>query len=651
MAHPTFCIGHRSVALMCILLLGKTVGFYISGLHITNLSDSLNDAPIDTTILTINGTSIQILDSRILEERLQNLTYLSVKNNMELEQIVGKFNFSRLLSIELMVNSLSTLPSFSYCPGLLTYKVTGNANHLTHFNTLDITMCTNLKSIQIETSGLVKFPNFNELKTTNLEFIKLKGNNISDTDDSDLRGLHHLKEVYLNDNNLVTLPSLMDLTALEQFEAYGNSFENLTISSFYNMTYLKVLDLGTSKIFSHLPDLDPLASLRKLSLKLKPGTNMSGDYLDSMWSLKKLTLYNAHFTEPLRVAQSRHILREIKFYDCQVKLADGSFEGFEKLFKLWVNNGGLDNIPSLNASVLTLNSLHLNRNAISSIPINYFSKFTRLLTVKINHNDIETLSNLGSNITIKYFFLSYNHISAIDSDAFWGFCCLKNLDLRGNKLVTFDFKVPSLVETILLSYNSLTYMNGEILQRNKALIKVGMFGNQLTCDSRMCFLNNDPWASVFRLDWYPCHSPENLRSKTIIQVLAEKCLVIPNTNRVEYPSFTTYTCFPGLRFQNGYTKIRLSKDDVTHSKVKDTERKGCLEHSSMRRQDFVLANNNHYVEQTLTVDNWVVVLQKNTYEMPTLRSDLDCARLCSRTKDCVKFDGVDGRCNIYTAAP
>ena len=253
MAHPTFHMGPRSIALICLLLLGKTVGFYIDGLHITNLSVSLNDAPVDTTSLTINGTSIQILDSRILEERLQNLTYLSVKNNMELEQIVGILNFSRLLSIEFMANSLSTLPSFSYCPSLLTYTVTGNANHLTQFNTLDIIKCTNLNSIKIKTSGLVMFPNFNKLNTTNLELINLKGNNISDTDDSDLRGLHHLKELYLNDNNLVTLPSLMDLTELEQFEAYGNSFENLTISSFYNMTYLKVLDLGTSKIFSHLP--------------------------------------------------------------------------------------------------------------------------------------------------------------------------------------------------------------------------------------------------------------------------------------------------------------------------------------------------------------------------------------------------------------
>ena len=632
---------------------------YITG-QMANLSDSMTNSNQDTTQVVIENTSLQRFNVQILEQRFPNLNTLTVRYNSQLEDIHGKFNFSKLTSVAFLSNSLFKFPSFTYCPELLSYSVQSNIVSIRELNSSSIIECTRLKDVRIRSSGLVHFPNFNELNAPDLKIIDLYDNSISNTDDDDLRGLYNLTELHLEKNDIVKLPSLQDLDKLETFTAYKNSFQNSSLTSFYNMRNLRVLDLGTSMKFAQLPNLKPLAHLEELSLKFKTKKSIiiPSNYLDFMHTLKILKFSDACLLEGLRMEQNRHVLQEVYFTDCQF---DGILEflnQYESLRILQVRSSGLTKIPSVNGSRSTLYELNLNENAISSVPINYFLGFNVLKRVYLTGNNIVTLSNFGQNIHITSLYLSDNNITFIDADTFVGFCCLTYLSLSRNKLTVLAFDIPHSIRYLYLRENLIMHIEPAVLQENTGLTHLRLYSNPMICDYRMCFLNNARWTSIAMFDTYPCHSPENLRNKALAQVLAETCVNIPRTTVKVHSSSTSYTCFPNMRFRNGYTTLQLSTDKAMSPQMDSAETEGCLERPLYKRQDSTLTNSGVYLDQNTIINTQATNLQKKIFERSSIRTDLDCARLCSRMNGCVKFgkaedvgDGVNGKCTVYIYTP
>ena len=133
-----------------------------------------------------------------------------------------------------------------------------NIPQLSNFSTL---IYLDLSSTQIETTDLQSLSNFNSLRLLDLSSTKTKL-----TDISNLNNLNTLRDLYLNDNNITTIPDLSAFTNLNLLSLINNDITDLSnILILQNLEFFAI-DKNDNLEASEINKLKDLASIHLLNL-------------------------------------------------------------------------------------------------------------------------------------------------------------------------------------------------------------------------------------------------------------------------------------------------------------------------------------------------------------------------------------------------
>ncbi|XP_063366000.1 toll-like receptor 6 [Cydia amplana] len=138
--------------------------------------------------------------------------------------------------------------------------------------------------------------------------------------------------------------------------------------------------------------------------------------------------------------------------------------------------------------------IDLSHNAITTIPDNYFSKFSNLLHLNMSYNKINSLTvvTFEGLTQLETLFLSYNNIKTIDINLA-RFSNLKELTLDNNDLSSLEennFKMLTSLIKLNLSFNKIVFIEDSSFQKMINLQNLQLNSNNITTISKSMFINN-----------------------------------------------------------------------------------------------------------------------------------------------------------------
>lgn len=206
-----------------------------------------------------------------------------------------------------------------------------------------------------------------------LTYIKLKTNIISDA--SPLNGLPRLRELYLNENKLVSFSNI-SLPSLEILDLSSNQFRTI---GHLSLPKLKKLNLSQNRIcyvapsaFSELVDLTQLLLTENKIKSFKPDT------FKSLGKLETLTLDQNQLTE----------------------ITEGLFEGLSALKKVVFNENPLESIAGI-SSLVTLEEVQLQQSQLEDIErIKPLIDLKALKSINLDGSPVDGAENFRSDIIL-----------------------------------------------------------------------------------------------------------------------------------------------------------------------------------------------------------------------------------------------------------
>jgi Leucine-rich repeat (LRR) protein len=217
---------------------------------------------------------------------------------------------------------------------------------------------------------------FQNLKYLNLSFNALK-------DISALKDITTLQDLILRGNQVDSVPELDKMSSLNYLDLSGNSIKDITpITSTANLNFLnlsgnqiedistlsgqknlKFLNLSNNSLNS--ATLKPIPSLKVLNLNGATSTNIKINLNADLLSFQKKELSKTLLADSLN-----NDFYSSRLKNCETKPAineEISFDGFENLEVLSLNNNQIRNFPNI-SSLKKLRYLSLERNLIRDVP-------------------------------------------------------------------------------------------------------------------------------------------------------------------------------------------------------------------------------------------------------------------------------------------
>ncbi len=348
---------------------------------------------------------------------------------------------------------------------------------------LSATDCTAITSAQLAriTQLNLRSKGISSLKSgdfdglTNLEFLYLDKNSLTEVPADLFDGLTNLETVSLRQNSLTEVPAdLFDgLTNLEGVYLYDNSLTEVPADLFDGLTNLETLDLSANSLTEVPADLfDGLTNLEILYLHRNSLTEVPADLFDGLTNLEWVFLYD----NSLRV------------------LPADLFDGLTNLEWVFLYDNSLRVLPAdLFDGLTNLEILYLHRNSLTGLPADLFDGLTNLETLSLYYNSLTEVSAvLFDGLTnLEALYLSNNSLTVLPADLFDGLTNLEELDLSANSLTgvpadLFDGLFTSGSTNILwLGNNDLTSFPASlfdhIASETELRLTVYLRGNSIQC--------------------------------------------------------------------------------------------------------------------------------------------------------------------------
>ncbi|KAK4296827.1 hypothetical protein Pmani_030718 [Petrolisthes manimaculis] len=245
-----------------------------------------------------------------------------------------------------------------------------------------------LRELSLEGNMFTSFPT--QLSSlTALQSLNLGRNQLTAVTHNDLRGLNNLLILLLHQNKLRTVEE----GALE------------------HLTKLDILDLGENS----LKDIPPVSNCKNLRQLLMGGNRVSYIGEDSLAGLVQLQEVSLT-SNPLRTVHHR------------------AFSNLPSLTKLFLKEAHLlREFPDLNGT-MNLESIRIDRAAITTIPHDLCTVTPRLRTMNFQRNKITELPDLSRCLYLRLLDLSHNQISSLPHASFQSLSYLQDLLLQGNAI-------------------------------------------------------------------------------------------------------------------------------------------------------------------------------------------------------------------------
>ncbi|XP_076246618.1 toll-like receptor Tollo [Calliopsis andreniformis] len=271
-----------------------------------------------------------------------------------------------------------------------------------------------------------------------------------------LRGLTHLQHLDLADNNLWTLPPelLCPVQGLSTLNLTRNKLQDIVSLGFSEWVEsctpnLEILDLSSNDL-SALTD-SALGNLRSLKvLKLQDNViNAVGDHaLADLNMLRSLNMSsNKLVALPPELFAKTTELRELTLSNNSLTvLAPGLLDNLDELEVLDLSSNKLTNRwvnRNTFSRLVRLVLLDLSFNSLTRIDAHVFKGLYSLQILRLEHNEIETLTDgcFGSLTNLHSLTLSHNRIARFDPAHTVGLSALGQLFLDTNRLGTLQHHV------------------------------------------------------------------------------------------------------------------------------------------------------------------------------------------------------------------
>lgn len=154
--------------------------------------------------------------------------------------------------------------------------------------------------------------------------------------------------------------------------------------------------------------------------------------------------------------------------------------------------------PNSKWSSFQLTELNLSNNSLTSIP-SQLTNLAALETIDLSHNRLESLpKNVLSKLSdLKKISLNDNQLRKVNFGAVFNVNALEYLDVSNNNLESFRLNsiFPNLTE-LQINYNNLTVLDANIKRKAPKLVKVGLSGNNWTCDHLVDALQLIPFDQI-----------------------------------------------------------------------------------------------------------------------------------------------------------
>ncbi|KAM5279951.1 leucine-rich repeats and immunoglobulin-like domains protein 1 [Ctenodactylus gundi] len=487
--------------------------------------------------------------------------------------------------------------------------------------------------------------------------LNLSHNKLSEIEAAGFEDLTSLQEVYLNNNELATIPSLGAASAhVISLFLQHNKIRSVAGSQLKAYSSLEVLDLSSNNITEIRSSCFPHGlRIRELNLvSNRIGTLESGAFDGLSRSLLTLRLSKNRIAQlPVKAFKlprltqldlNRNRIRLIEGLTFQgldslevlklqrndiSKLTDGAFWGLSRMHVLHLEYNSLAEVNSGSLYGLTaLHQLHLSNNAISRIHRDGWSFCQKLHELVLSFNNLtrldeESLAELSSLAVLR---LSHNRISHIAEGAFRGLRNLRILDLDHNeisgtvedtsgafagldslsRLTVFGNKIKSVakrafsglegLEHLNLGDNAIRSVQFDAFVKMRNLKELHISSDSFLCDCQLKWL--PPWLVSRTLQTFvtaTCAHPESLKGQNIFSVPPESfvCDDFPKPQIITQPETTIAVVGKDIRFTCSVASS--SSSPMTFAWKKDNE---VLANADMENFAHVRAQDGEVMEYT-----------------------------------------------------
>ena len=339
--------------------------------------------------------------------------------------------------------------------------------------------------------------------------------------------LHNLKELYLQNNSIETIPHV--------------HMKNLTDT-------LLLLELGGNKLFSS--SLSGLGQLRKLQTLLLD-RNRIADLPDGvfapLWRLQKLSL-SGNSIRAVRAASLKGPGKGMQFlslsHNSITQIASPAFENLTSIREIYLNNNNLQTLM-LPSSLVQLRIVDISQNQLNSFPTG-LTTFASIDKLNVSYNSLTglpslTIYNPGAVSVVDF---SHNRLSSADGVTYQG--RIGVLSFAHNTIPSFT---PTLLQQVQgleeldLSGNGLTSIP-QIANGNVHIIKtLKLSDNRIS--SLPVYSAQNPRSVLTRLELRNNELTQLVRGSFKLFRMSLESIDMRNNNLRELPA-TTFSDLPKL---------------------------------------------------------------------------------------------------------
>ena len=351
-----------------------------------------------------------------------------------------------------------------YPSSILTLDLTRQS--IVALNVNSFTTLNSLKSLLLAYNYLGVLPRRLLSGLQNLEYLTLRGNQLSSLDENIFNETKKLTRLILWKNRLKRLPGHLfyGLDNLNILSLTDNDLTILPKGLFTGLTNLEILYLSKNRINSLDEALfNETNKLTLLSLDENDLTILPKGLFTVLTNLEILYLS----------------INQI------ISLDNNLFNKTIKLTELYLTDNNFTVLPEgLFMGMENLNRLSLSKNNINSLNEKLFDETIMLTSIDLTENDLTVLPKglfLGMT-NLKYLKLRRNNLKVLSKGLFLGLTSLKTLYLEGNKINLLDddlFNETNRLYRLELADNDLTVLPTGLFSELKHLANLNLGTNQI----------------------------------------------------------------------------------------------------------------------------------------------------------------------------
>ncbi|XP_071573008.1 uncharacterized protein [Temnothorax nylanderi] len=309
-----------------------------------------------------------------------------------------------------------------------------------------------------------------------LRILDFSRNGLRSIEEGILKACVNLEELYLDGNNLTTVPtaSLKGPRAIRVLSLASNNIGSLSRDAFNTLgESLMRLDLSDNEL-SHMEDgaLSDVQHLLFLNISHNSLSRFNSDVFKGIFSLLQLDL-SANFFQEFPTDALRH-LTDLKF----LNISNNLITEIERIHLLSLNE---------------LQVLDLSRNNIGRLGINTFSNLIALIRLDLSFNALRTIeeSSFEGLTKLKWLSLQDNNILLVPASALTQLPSLAHLHVQFNRIAALSSELIRATSTNLMTLGLTRNLVREIPPRLfynfENLINIELSGNMLSIISQNMF--------------------------------------------------------------------------------------------------------------------------------------------------------------------